>query len=232
MTLDYLSHIGEETDRFITAARKDLNLHVPSCPDWSVRDLSFHVWEAFSFWGQIVERRLTSYKELMEPERPSEAELLPALARTAAGLIESLRATDPSTPIWTWSSNKTAGFVPRRMAHEISIHRWDCENATGEAAAIEADMAWDGVHEFFEFFLLREGGEWSGDPVTVRLVRIDTQEGFDARSPGSDEAPRTTIAAPASDLMLAVWGRLPLSALGVEGDADAFEKLMAASDHE
>jgi uncharacterized protein (TIGR03083 family) len=232
VTLDYLSHIGEETDRFVTAARKDLDSNVPSCPEWSVRDLSFHVWEAFSFWGQIVERRLTSLRDAVETERPSEHGLLDAITETANGLIETLSATEPSTPIWTWSANKTAGFVPRRMAHEISIHRWDCENATGEAAEIEADMAWDGVSEFFELFLLREGGEWSGDPATVRLVRTDTKESLDARSPGSAEEPRTTIAAPASDLMLAVWGRLPLSALDVEGDAGAFEKLMAASDHE
>jgi hypothetical protein len=64
------------------------------------------------------------------------------------------------------------------------------------------------------------------------VVRTDTKESFDARSPGSAEQPRTTIAAPTSDLMLAVWGRLPLAALDVEGDPEAFEKLMAASDHE
>ena len=232
MTLDYLAHIGEETARFTTAARNNFDKRVPSCPDWDVAELSYHVLEAFAFWRQIVEGRLATYKEVEEVPRPPDDELLAAVAAEAARLTHVLEQTDPATPIWTWSKNKTAGFVPRRMAHEISVHRWDCENAAGRAAPIPGEMAWDGVVEFFDYFLLFGGAEWSDGPVTVLLKRTDGDDEFHARSPGSGEPPQATIEATASDLLLTVWGRLPLEGLDVEGDPEAFRKLMAASERE
>ena len=232
MTLDYLSHIGEETARFTAAARGNFDKPVPSCPEWDVGELSYHVLEAFAFWRQIVEGQLETYKHAEEVPRPSDAELLAAVTAEAARLTRALKETDPATPIWTWSSNKTAGFVPRRMAHEISVHRWDCENAVGDAAPVEGSMAWDGVVEFFEYFLLFGGAEWKGGPVTVLLERTDGDDRLEARSPGSGEAPQATIAATASDLLLTVWGRLPLERLEVNGDPEPFRKLMTASETE
>lgn len=232
MTLDYLSHIGEETERFTTAAQGNFDRRVPSCPEWDVAELSYHVLEAFAFWRQIVEGRLATYKDAEEVPRPPDAELLAGVTAEAARLTRALEKVDPATPIWTWSKNKTAGFVPRRMAHEISVHRWDCENAVGDAAPVGGAMAWDGVVEFFEHFLLFGGAEWKDGPVTVLLKRADGDDEFEARSPGSGETPSATIEATASDLLLTLWGRLPLERLDVRGDPEAFPRLLAASETE
>jgi hypothetical protein len=116
------------------------------------------------------------------------------------------------------------------MAHETSVHRWDCENAVGDPAPVEGVMAWDGVVEFFEHFLLFGGAEWTGGPVTVLLERADGDDELEVRSPGSCEAPQATVEAVASDLLLALWGRLPAERLDVEGDPEAFRRLLKASE--
>lgn len=232
MTLDYVSHIREETERFISAANGSFDKHVPSCPEWDVGELSFHVLDAFAFWRQMVEGRLQTHKDAVRTPRPADEDLLEEVKTEAARLIDAARTTDPATPIWTWSKNKTAGFVPRRMAHEISVHRWDCENAVGDAAPIAGAMAWDGVVEFFDYFFLFPGMEWKDGPVTVRLERADGNDWFEARSPASCEAPQAIVTAPASDMLLALWGRLDVEGLAVRGDPAALARLLTASDRD
>jgi hypothetical protein len=39
-------------------------------------------------------------------------------------------AADPET-VWTWSQNRSVGFVRRRQAHEALIHRRDAELVVG-----------------------------------------------------------------------------------------------------
>ena len=58
---------------------------------------------------------------------------LPGLVRRrrAASRVEQFRACDPATPMWAWGWPKAAGFWPRRMVHEIGVHRADAELALG-----------------------------------------------------------------------------------------------------
>ena len=53
---------------------------------------------------------------------------------------------------WTWSSDHSAGFVIRRLAQEIGVHRWDAELAAGIEHTIEATLASDGIDEFLHHF--------------------------------------------------------------------------------
>ena len=56
------------------------------------------------------------------------------------------------------ASDKTAGFVLRRMAHETAVHRLDAERAAGREHTIDADLASDGIDEFlFEFLVWVDG---------------------------------------------------------------------------
>ena len=59
-----------------------------------------------------------------------------------------LATTTPGTPAWTWSQDKTVGFIRRRQAHEALIHRIDAEPAvlpTGDRTAAAPDLSADGV---------------------------------------------------------------------------------------
>ena len=223
----FLEHVRDETNAFIAAMKGSLDKQVPSCPDWTVADLADHVWGAYSFWGQIAEKRLQSKEEAVEPEHPGADGLASAIDEACDHLIEVVRASEPYEPIWTWSSNKTISFLPRRMAHEISVHRWDCEAASGRPSDVDAFMAADGIPEFIEYFF---GADltWEGDGAHA-LLRSPEGE-WSMAAGGAPVEADAVIDGSSSDLFLALWRRVPFESLTVEGDREAAERLFAWSD--
>ncbi|MGH2817574.1 MAG: maleylpyruvate isomerase family mycothiol-dependent enzyme [Actinomycetota bacterium] len=126
---DYIRHLHHECDLFVAAAAGNFDKPVPSCPGWTVRDLVEHMWGVYAWWGLVAERRLQDPADVSEddePKIPADEELLDGVVKEVEKLIQAVRHADPSEPIWTWSVNKTMSFIPRRMANESSIHRWDC----------------------------------------------------------------------------------------------------------
>jgi uncharacterized protein (TIGR03083 family) len=71
--------------------------------------------------------------------------------RTHAGhLVTELRATPPETTVWTWfPPDQSAGFVARRVANEIAVHRVDAQVARGTQQPVDAELAADGIEEIF-----------------------------------------------------------------------------------
>ena len=57
--------------------------------------------------------------------------------------INLMRHSNWNSPLWNWSNNKTVSFVPRRLANELSIHRWDAENAGGDAGEGQVPLGGD-----------------------------------------------------------------------------------------
>lgn len=48
---DHTAVIAAETDRFAAAIRSaDQQAPVPTCPDWTVADLAWHLTEVHAFW--------------------------------------------------------------------------------------------------------------------------------------------------------------------------------------
>jgi uncharacterized protein (TIGR03083 family) len=158
-TGEYLAALGREGRVLGDAAeRAGLAAPVPSCPDWTVADLLWHVGEVHHFWGGVVERRASDSSESPETERPADAELLDWYGESLAWLQGVLAAADPATPVWTWASQKNVAFVQRRMAQETAVHRVDAEQAAGAPAPIDPALAVDGVDEFLQFPLRVEAG--------------------------------------------------------------------------
>ena len=157
--------VGMDPDRLLGALRRDAaalleavraagpDAPVPSCPGWTAIDLAWHIGEVHEFWGTIVADRLDAPDGYVQSPRPETFDDTVTFAEsTAAVLLDALQSTDPATPVWTWGSDRTAGFVLRRMAHETAVHRLDAERAAGREHTIDADLASDGVDEFlFEF---------------------------------------------------------------------------------
>lgn len=209
---------------------------VPSCPGWTAADLAWHIGEVHEFWGTIVADRLDGPDAYVQSSRPETFDDTVTFAEsTAAALLDALEATDPATPVWTWASDKTAGFVLRRMAHETAVHRLDAERTAGRTHVIDGELASDGIDEFLSEFLVwvAEGvadldgsvhlhctdvpGEW--------LVRDDGHGGYDVtREHAKGDA---AIRGAASDLLLVLWRRLPLDAAEVIGDRATAERLIA-----
>jgi uncharacterized protein (TIGR03083 family) len=241
VTLDrefYLARLEEDVRAMVAAAeRTDLDAPVPSCPGWSLADLLQHTAEVYYNWDQNVSRRAVDRADLeARPafESAPREQLVEQLRLRADRLIATLAATPLETPVWNWSSTqpKTVAFVPRRMAHETSVHRWDAQAAAGATGPIDADLAADGVDEFF-FVHLPEETAPAPEPGTLHLHRTDGPGEWLVRM-GPDGVSVTTehahgdaaVRASASDLVLMLWRRIPASGLETHGDTAVVERFV------
>lgn len=130
--------------------------------------------------------------------------------------------------------HQRAGFWPRRMAHETTVHRVDAEQAAGRPVGdIEPALAVDGIDEVFSVFVPVFGpGRSPGDGRTVHLHATDAEGEwlirFDVGAVTVESGHAKGDAAvrgPASELLLWLWGRIPLDELDVIGRRDAAEAL-------
>lgn len=214
-----------------------LDTAVSPCPGWTVADLVWHLTEVHQFWRTMVAERLTHWDQCPRPARPADGELLAAYRTGFAATVEVLTAADPATETWTWSSDKTAGFVVRRMAQETAVHRWDAEQAAGRDAPIDAALASDGIDEFLSHFIQNraEGTAPVGGSVHLHCTDVagewtvrEVESGFDvAREHSKGDC---ALRGAANDLLLALWRRRPLSTVDVVGDTQVAARFVASTD--
>src|SRR5438067_8626228 len=105
--MDFLDAIRRESDVFYaTAEGADPTVGVPSCPDWNIADLVWHLGEVHWFWATDIELRAESSEQIEErkPARPSDyAELVAWAQSQVTHMIDALSATPDDTPVWTWA---------------------------------------------------------------------------------------------------------------------------------
>ncbi|HYZ08421.1 MAG TPA: maleylpyruvate isomerase family mycothiol-dependent enzyme [Pseudonocardiaceae bacterium] len=152
----YYSALNTEAGRFANVVREtDLSRQVPTCPEWTIAQLTEHLGQAHRWVTAMVEQRTTSYlppEEVDEiPLPPTDVESAEWLRSGAARLSAAIRDAGTDTPLWSWSDDQRVGFWLRRMAHETAVHRADAELAVGIAVTRDADLAADAVTESLEF---------------------------------------------------------------------------------
>ena len=227
MTPDaYLGSIVGEGEAFAVAAERGLACSVRACPGWSVGDLVYHLGEVHHFWHDIVAGLRTSVEGIIEPPRPPDDELVSWYRAGLARTVSVLEAADPAAACWTWAPQKNVAFVQRRMAQETAVHRWDAEDASGQAAPIDRELAVDGIDEFADF-MCGEGSNDGAEPAggTVHLHCTDgagewlfvPQGGGFAVTRGHLKGD-AAVRGGASDLLLALWRRISPDRLDVIGD--------------
>jgi uncharacterized protein (TIGR03083 family) len=255
--LDYLLHIAEESARFGEAiGEAPPDARVPTCPDWNADDLLWHLSEVQLFWGTVVREKLTGAQaEERKPQRPAGRPELRALyERASRDLVDILAAAAPGTPAWTWSQDKTVGFIRRRQAHEALIHRIDAELTAGSRTAMDPGLSADGVDEALRVMYgnLPEWGRFTPDGArAARLRTTDTGHswlvtlgrftGTDPDGISYDEPDihaegisggeaAAEIGASAADLDCWLWHRPPIGPVDRSGDQEilrAFESAIA-----
>lgn len=219
-------------------AGTDLDAPVPPCPGWSVHRLVGHLGAVYAMMLDVVTRGARG--DLTPPERrsrtdaPAGADVLTEFDARLAGLLEALTAAPPDAPTWNWAGRPAvAAFWHRRAAHETAVHRWDAQASTGLPHPVTTALAADGVSEVLDTWLPsgRRKGPADLDGV-ARLVSTDADvrwavrvrgEGISLLDTGTvlDSGPGAQVRATgtASDLLLALYGRVPYEVLTVEGDA-------------
>jgi uncharacterized protein (TIGR03083 family) len=253
-SLDYLAHLERESARFLVALQgAPPDTLVPTCPDWTADDLLWHLAEVQWFWGEIVRSGIDDPESYEEPARPDDRAGLEEFYRAASGgLLAALAAAEPDDPAWTWSEDKTVGFVRRRQAHEALIHRLDAELTADARTPMDPLLSCDGVDEALRvmFSGVPDWATWvPDDGSTVRvdvtdmphtwLITIGRFRGTSPTSGTSYDDPTldvaetddgrevaVTISGTAADVDCVLWNRPPLGTVSRTGD----ETVLAAFD--
>jgi uncharacterized protein (TIGR03083 family) len=231
----FLAALDRDSTAFVDACEvAGLSTEVASCPGWAVADLLWHMTEVHDFWRTIVSEQRDDWQGYEQPPRPVDEGLADLYRRGRVALLETLTAVDPATVVWTWSSDKTAAFVIRRMMHETAVHLWDATAAAGLVNPIEAALASDGIDEFLTHFMgnIADGAAPVGGSVHLHCGDVagewtvrESVDGFDvAREHSKGDC---AIRGSASDILLALWRRVPLASCDVVGDAEVAARFIA-----
>lgn len=243
--MDFLAVLRAESERFAElAATADPSRTVPSCPDWAIADLVWHLGEVQWFWAADIERRATDPASLesTKPSRPDSYDDLRSWGREqSAYLVDQLARTDDDVTVWTWSPpHQTVGFIRRHQVQEAAVHRWDLERAVLGANdderpdPLDGASASDSIDEVLHVTL--PWGVSVEKPLTgsVHLHCLDVEGEWFIDRVGAVERVHAkgnvALRGSASDLLLTLYRRLPLDAVEIIGDESVARDLLARID--
>jgi uncharacterized protein (TIGR03083 family) len=133
-------------------AEHDHSLAIPTCPEWTLRQLVTHVGRAHRWAAEITRTRsdvFIPFREVPDGKLPDDrAEQCAWLRAGAARIVDAVREAGTDV-VWSFAGPAPAGFWIRRMAHETLVHRADAQLAAGAEPEpiIEAEVAADAIDE-------------------------------------------------------------------------------------
>lgn len=208
---------------------------VPTCDGWTVADLAVHVGSFCGFWSHVLCEG-TGRPKTPFPDPPDGDGLAGWIAMLSETLVDLLTTTPADTEVWTWfDPDHTAGFVARRCAHELAVHRYDAQTARGDVGPIAAELAVDGVDEILDVLVTARDrtGQGTGRALALRSAdaglewivtlgqrHIDVLRQDDAHIEGS----ALVITGTASDLELTLYDRPTLSPVDLSGDPTVIDE--------
>jgi uncharacterized protein (TIGR03083 family) len=224
MELDeYLPVLERTNRRFADAAAEAVlgrgwTAQVPGCPGWTLADLVWHLSEVQHFWAWVVRTRAPDPSTYLQPSRHPDDELLGFFTAVSAELETALDGADPAERVWTWAPRQDVAFVLRRQTQEAVVHTVDVEQVLGDVRPVPAAVGLDGLDEWLEVMVpgaLPQGPPENAHPVVLHAVDVDAERTL---FPGTKPFPIAALTGNAGDLLLAVWRRVPLEVLTVDGD--------------
>lgn len=184
--MDHAEHVdavAREVDAFVVAVDDGpLSAQVPTCPEWTVVDLTRHVGDFCAWWSHVLcegnGRPKPSFTPLTDDMSAAEW-----VAEQGNHLLGELRSTPPDAEVWTWhETDRSAAFVARRCSHELAVHRFDAQTARGASQPIEPVLAADGIDEMVAVLttaprvVRKRMGQGSGETMHLH----GTDEGVEA----------------------------------------------------
>jgi uncharacterized protein (TIGR03083 family) len=230
--VDQLELLAADFVRLLSEA--DLAAPVPSCPGWTVADLAAHLGRTHLWAEHCIRERNPDGPDIVAPVT-DQAALTTWYAESAGLLVQTLRATDPSTECWTFGPHpRTAAFWFRRQVHETAMHRWDLGAAVGREVSYPSSLAVDGVDEVVTMFFPRQVRLQRIAPLPSSLaVRADGggRRVLAGDGTGAGDGPADAeVSGPAELLVLLLWGRLGVDdpRLQLKGDRATAASVLAA----
>jgi uncharacterized protein (TIGR03083 family) len=168
----------------------DLTLQVPTCPDWTLRQLATHVGRAQRWAAEIVSTRsprAVAFRDVPDGRIPDDPAGHAGWLRAGADRLITVLGQAGDAKVWAFGEQRPAGFWARRMTHETTVHGVDAQLAAAagngqprgderpggeERPAIAADVAADGIDEWLTVLAGRSDGE--PDPRAAGLAAGDS----------------------------------------------------------
>lgn len=238
--MDALRREGERMAKVVSRVSPDAP--VPSCPDWSVRDLVRHLGRVHRWAGLMVAEGRTEppadLREIIPAGWPPDTGLSGWLSEGHDRLVGALESAPPDLRCWTiMDAPSPRDFWARRQAHETSIHRIDAELAAGAVTGFDPVYAADGIDELVVWFIGRPGRSPSASTeMTLGVFATDVDRGWTvvfgpetAHGRRVVEEADCTVSGTASDLYPYLWSRTSLGELQVEGDPSVLEQWRESS---
>ena len=240
-----LAEVTNSTDTLAgIAASADQATHVPTCPEWTLRQLITHVGRAHRWAAEIVATRAAEpipFREVPDGRLPDDPAERPQWLRSGAARLADAVHGAGAASMWTHPGMGQAGYWARRMAHETAVHRADGQLTLGIRPAIDPVIATDGIDEWLGFGA--EPGQRNTAVPEGKVLHLHaTDEGIDGEwlirggpdgitvqnGHGKGDA---AVRGPASVLMLVLLRRLPPDdpELEILGDPTLLDKWLAAT---
>lgn len=235
----YLAEIAAAADRLASVLDGvPLDVHVPTCPSWVVRDLVAHQ-GGIHRWAERIVRERRRERVFMDLEdlggTPADNALFSWFREGADRLVDALHRAPDDLECFTFIEAPSPRlFWARRQAHETAIHRVDAEVVAGARSGFVSDFAADGLDELLVGFWQRPGrGPRAAQPASVRVQPDDANQSWTAacdsdsysvtRRAGEADA---TVTGAASDLYAWAWDRPAIGHVIVAGEAAAVGRLL------
>ena len=233
-------------------AENDQSLPIPTCPEWTLRQLVTHVGRAHRWAAEITRTRSATvipFREVPDGKLPDDrAEQCAWLRAGAARIIGAVR--DAGTDlVWSFTGPAPAGYWIRRMAHETLVHRADAQLAAGAAPErfMDPEVAADAIDEWLTLLaggILGDSGERAIALPAGAGLHIHATDGLDSGGewmirhdagdlvvePGHGKGD-AALSGPAASLLLVLMRRRPVSdpAVTVYGDGAVVDGWLAST---
>ncbi len=183
--MDTRASLVEETAAFGDLIRTaDPAAPVPTCPDWTIRQLFRHVGRGNRWAAQIVADRRDEAldpREVRDGKPPDDIDA--AIDWLNAGvrlILDSVDAVGADTDVWTFIGPRPAQWWIRRRLHEATVHRADAAIAVGAEYRLTPELAADGIDEWLERIAVEVSAESSPLDAGQTLHLHATDGGLDA----------------------------------------------------
>ncbi|MEM7274866.1 MAG: maleylpyruvate isomerase N-terminal domain-containing protein [Actinomycetota bacterium] len=222
----HLTWLADNVAWFEAIPDDRLTVPVPACPGWAVVDVVNHLSFGLGLGYPVAMAKPPdtaadrAFAGLVVPSKPPSGRAAATTFRANLHhCLTRFRATDPTTPCWTYAGPGTAAFWFRRAAIETTLHRFDVEEALeGRAGPLAADRTADAIIETVEFALPLAADIVGSPELAVTVTSPDV--GLElSLGPGT---PRARITAEGQRTLAALWGRHP-DRVTVTGDPAAAE---------
>ncbi|MFV2172211.1 maleylpyruvate isomerase family mycothiol-dependent enzyme [Actinomadura sp. LOL_016] len=208
---------------------------VPTCPEWTLRDLVGHVGQGHRWAADMFRTGGTAVVDELPRVAPADQADWGAWLRAGADETIAAQAANPGPVAHPLMGDAPSAMWLRRMLHDTSVHHADATITAGTAFAIAPDLAADEITETFGHLTVPAAAQFkpalaelrgTGETLCLRADEPSVPGWLITRRPdaavveqGARDAD-VTIAGPVRDLMLVFARRLAPddAAVKVTGD--------------